>query len=259
MTSIAAFGDTSPPRQAQIARAVERAGHSLAVFLGDAVDEHGAIRRRRRMARWAHDLEPLRGRLAAIGGNHDYETGGGEVTGYAAALGSLDCGPRERLRFSVSVGGIHVVGLTIPKGAHAVPADDLTWCEAQFSRADPGDARVVAVHEPLYPVASRIGLSLDMVPASRDAFAGYLEHWKVLAVLCGHEHLYARRSLGPRLVQITSGGGGARPETAVFAQCDASSTVPHYVSLSRARGALTITAHALDGHDLDRIALPVAA
>jgi 3',5'-cyclic AMP phosphodiesterase CpdA len=254
MTPIALFGDTSPPHQAELARAIDRSGCDRAVFLGDAVDEHGYLRRRRRIARWTRDLMPLHGRLFAICGNHDFGDDG-DTAAYAAALEQLGCTAEMRFRFSFSHEGFHVLGLTIPRGAHAVTADDLSWCEREFKRGPAQHTRVVAVHEPLFPVAARIGLSLDVSPSSRDAFLAYLEHWRVSALVCGHEHLYSRRTVGAGVVQIISGGGGARAEVALIGQSDASAAEPHYVVLNPSPSGPVLSARSVAGEDLDRVHL----
>ncbi len=258
MTAVAVFGDTAPPTQARVAEAVARTHPDAVVFLGDAVDRHGRWAARRGLKRWVRDLAPLRGRLFAIGGNHDFEADGG-LSAYSAALDELDCPPARRQRFCVEFDGIRLVGLTVGHHANAVSHEDLRWCADAFADTPAGAAKVVAVHQPLFPIAGRIGVSLDADPARRDDFLAALRGWRVNAVVCGHEHLYARRWIGEGLLQIGSGGGG-RPEREGRVRPRRLHRRPaHFVTLTPVDGALGIAAWSPDGEPLDRFTLELAA
>ena len=254
MSAVAVFGDTAPPIQAGIAAAVAAAAPDAAVFLGDAVDRHGSWAERRGLRRWTRDLAPLAGRLYAIAGNHDFGSDGG-LDRYSAALEALGCTADRRERFSLELEGMHLVGVTVGHRRAAVAEADLDWCEDRFRRSATGAARILAVHQPLFPLAGRIGISLDAEPASRDALLGRLVAWGVRVVVCGHEHLYARRRIGGDIVQIGAGGGGASREKALFGHAECIANEPHYVVLSAERGQLTVTASAIDGRPLDRLTL----
>ena len=253
MTAVAVFGDTAPPLQARIAEAVAHAGPQAVVFLGDAVDRHGRFAGRGRK-RWIRDLGPLRDRMFAIGGNHDFDPDGG-LSGYAAALDELGCDATRRTRFRLDLDGLVLLGLTVPYGTNAVPSADLQWCEGEFATAPGGAARVVAVHQPLFPIAGRIGISLDADAESRDEFLVALRRWRVNAVVCGHEHLYARRWIAEGLMQIGAGGGGARNESAVIGHAEHTANQAHFVMLTPGDGTLGVTAWSADGDLLDRASL----
>lgn len=256
MSAVAVFGDTAPPIQAGIAASVAAANPDAVVFLGDAVDRHGAWAGRRGLQRWTRDLAPLEGRLYAIAGNHDFGSDGG-LDRYSAALETLRCPADRRERFALELDGIQLLGVTVGHRRAAVSADDLDWCDEHFRRSAPGAVKVLAVHQPLFPLAGRIGISLDADPENRDGLLSRLGAWGVRIVLCGHEHLYARRRIAPDIVQIASGGGGASAEKALFGHADCVANEPHYVVLTSQRDSLTVTASSIDGRLLDRFSVGV--
>lgn len=257
MTAVAAFGDTGPPLQARIAAAAAATRPDAVVFLGDAVDHHG-IRRAGRFRAWARDLAPVGANLMAVAGNHDFEEGGSPKR-LDAALRALGCPPERRFRFTFADERIHLVGISLPWPRAALTPQDLDWCQERFDAAEPSAVRVLALHQPLFPVAGRIGISLDAEPAARDTLLERLGRWDVRLVLCGHEHLYARREIGPGIVQVISGGGGAKGERAVFGHADVIADRPHFVLLTSTVDGVSLEARSADGDLLDRVALAVAA
>lgn len=256
MTVVAVFGDTAPPAQGRIAEAAARVRPEAVVFLGDAVDQHGRWSARRGLRRWVRDMTPLRDRLFAIAGNHDFDAGG-DLSGYMAALEELGCGPARRGRFRLDLEGLVLLGLTVPHGANAVAPEDLRWCEESFATAAAGAARVVAVHQPLFPIAGRIGISLDADPRRRDELLASMRAWRVDVVVSGHEHLYARRWIADGVLQIAAGGGGARSERAVFGHADHTANQEHFVVLVPGDGTLGVEARSADGDLLDRFSLEI--
>jgi hypothetical protein len=257
VTAVAAFGDTGPPLQARIAAAAAAARPDAVVFLGDAVDHHG-LRRARRFRAWSRDLAPVGPGLMAVAGNHDFEAGGSPAR-FDAALGNLGCPPERRFRFVFRDARIHLVGISLPWRHAALAPKDLDWCQEGFAAAEPSAVRVLALHQPLFPIAGRIGVSLDAEPAGRDTLLERLERWGVRLVLCGHEHLYARREIGPGILQVISGGGGAERERAVFGHADVVVEQPHFVLLVSTGDGASLEARNPDGDLLDRVALPAAA
>ena len=257
MTAVAAFGDTGPPLQARIAAAAAAARPDAVVFLGDAVDHHG-VRRARRFRAWTRDMAPVGSRLMAVAGNHDFEKGG-SPTRFEAALGTLGCTPERRLRFVFGDDRIHLVGISLPWRRGTLPPEDLDWCQGRFDAAEQSAVRVLALHQPLFPIAGRIGISLDAEPEGRDTLLARLERWGVRLVLCGHEHLYARREIGPGILQVISGGGGAAHERAVFGHADVVVDRPHFVLVTSSADGVSLEARSVDGDLLDRVALAAAA
>jgi len=74
-------------------------------------------------------------------------------------------------------------------------------------------------HDPAYPVSAHYKNSLDRFPETRDRLWELIDKYKVDAVFCGHEHIYARviidSSVNPRwknsVPQIIAGRAGAPP------------------------------------------------
>jgi 3',5'-cyclic AMP phosphodiesterase CpdA len=257
VTAVAAFGDTGPSLQARIAAAVAATRPDAVLFLGDAVDQHG-LRRAGRFRAWARDLAPVGAKLMAVAGNHDFEPGGTPER-FDAALRTLGCPPERRFRFTFADDRIHLVGISLPWRRAALAREDLDWCQERFDTADPSAIRVLALHQPLFPIAGRIGVSLDAEPAARDTLLDLLERWGVRLVLCGHEHLYARREIGPGILQVISGGGGAAREHAVFGHADVVSDRPHFVLIAATMEGVSLEARGAGGDLLDRVALAVSA
>jgi hypothetical protein len=197
-------------------------------------------------------------RLFVVAGNHDFERDGASSR-FESALQSLHCPPERRFRFCLGDAHVHLVGVSLPWRSAAVSSDDLHWCGQRFGAARRSAIRVFAVHQPLFPVAGRVGMSLDAEPAARDMLRRSLDAWGVRLVLCGHEHLYARRDISPGITQVISGGGGAQGERAVFGHADVVRPGPHFVVLTATGRGLTLEARTAEGHVFDRIALSEAA
>ena len=68
------------------------------------------------------------------------------------------------------------------------------WLE-QDLRENPNKNIFVFFHQPAWPASEKIGESLDVHPAERDALWRIFAKYNVKAVFSGHEHMYSRRKI----------------------------------------------------------------
>lgn len=237
---LVAFGDTDVGEQAALASCIAALRPPLSVFLGDATPLPPGIRKTIRLRRWRRTFSGLAQQSLEIRGNHD-----------PPEFGT----PGERsLRWIGD--SVVVVGISPPPEKHSVTNGLEGWLEEHLAPF-PNHYRVVCLHEPLFPCASRIGLSYDRDPRDRDVLLGIFERATVDLLLTGHEHAYVRRSIGQRrpLLQVTSGGGGAVLELSPLANVECFAPVHHFLEIREVDNRLFLRAATTAGVTIDAVAL----
>jgi len=253
---LAAFSDTSPPVQKRVARAVASHQADCVLFAGDAVDgSQGGLRRRRAFRRWEHEVRARLPHLIAVPGNHDFERDGALDLWHRHVNGSTGGrGPATVLR----AGPVTVAALAVGSGHHLDPEAVSDACDAISASDSP--YRILLVHEPLFPVASHIGSSLDARPQARDALTSALREAGVSLVVSGHEHAYSRRPLPPGdwAGQVTVGGGGANLERNAWADVPVFEPRHHVLLIDAEPDSALVRCVGLDGRLLDQFYLPTS-
>jgi len=127
----------------------------------------------------------------------------------------------QRLYFSFSRGGSHFIVLNTeePGLESRIAGKQREWLKRDLAAAKDASHIFIALHRPMYPVATHKGDSLDMYPAERDGLHQLFVQHRVTCVFEGHEHLYNRQTRDGVVYIITGGGGAplyATPENGGF-------------------------------------------
>jgi hypothetical protein len=124
--------------------------------------------------------------------------------------------------------------------------------------------KFVFFHEPAFPVSGHLGSSLDLHEAERDSLWEILVKFKVQAVFCGHEHVYARLLVDNRINdswvipirQIITGRAGAPPyrrsDIPYESNLEKFSRYNHFVKVEKEEDKIFYTVISLIGDTLDK-------
>ncbi len=144
---------------------------------------------------WKQVMEPILPKTYEIVGNHD-RTGGKVADQAWQAIFDLPTnGPAgfSKMVYSFDHANAHFVVLDTEKPReHDISSDQLDWLKKDLDQ-NKQSLTFVFFHEPAFPVGSKIGSSIDVHSANRDALWSILDSHNVTAVFAGHEHLFSRR------------------------------------------------------------------
>lgn len=146
---------------------------------------------------WKEIMGDLMKKTYVTVGNHDAE-GGEKARQIWREYFSLPInGPPgyEETVYSVDYENTHFVVLNtqFPE-PHKVSREQMQWLEYDLAQ-NIKENIFVFMHEPPFPVAQRIGESMDMFPEERDLLWDIFLANKVDAVFVGHEHIYSRKKI----------------------------------------------------------------
>lgn len=145
---------------------------------------------------WKKIDAPLLSKTYAAIGNHDNISGKGEKA-WQDAFNFPTNGPSgySETVYSLDFKNSHFVFLNSDhEKEHLVDGNQRTWLEQDLAKNKKENIFVI-VHEPAYPVSSKITESLDKNPGERDALWHILKKYDVTAVFSGHEHIMSRRKV----------------------------------------------------------------
>jgi hypothetical protein len=175
---------------------------SLVIGAGDLAGEYGP---QGPLVQVRQSLAPVLDRgvpfIPAIG-NHEKPPelfaelyAGASAARQAAADPVNECTADRELTFSFNWKGVHFVVLNPFKllDWHFDPAV-LDWLEQDLDQYASRPTFVVC-HLPAWPVSVYEGECLDRSPAQRNLFWQLLDEHGILAYICGHEHIYHRRTI----------------------------------------------------------------
>jgi len=154
------------------------------------------------------DVLPL---VKAIGAPVYFTTGNHEIRGSADNEDLYRKRVTGSLYYSFDYGSSHFIGLDseVVGQEHRITGDQLTWLQDDLKTATQKAKHLfVFLHEPLYPVSTHIGSSLDVYPEDRDRLQALMEQYHVDILFVGHEHLFDDSTHGG-VREIISGGAGA--------------------------------------------------
>jgi len=146
---------------------------------------------------WKKIDAPLLSKTYAAVGNHDNIKNKGEKA-WQDAFNFPPNGPSDYSEtvYSFDFKNSHFVFLNSNHGKeHIVNGDQRNWLEQDLAKSKKENIFVI-VHEPAYPVSSKMMESLDKNPSERDALWQILKKYDVTAVFSGHEHIVSRRKIG---------------------------------------------------------------
>lgn len=213
--------------------------------------------------RFLDDIADLKKAWFPVMGNHDSAGDGWEITREKVFYGG-----ETFYSFDACDSHFVVLDAFMPGQEYAVSGQQLTWLEDDLIRNTRPHV-FVFVHPPVYSLGWHRGGCLDKHPEQRDRLASLLVEHGVDVVFNGHEHSYASFAY-KGLRQVTTGGaGGHLRDLASFdeliteygydpAQISRWKTVKtlHYVLVSTADDAITVSAYDLEGKLIDRFVLP---
>lgn len=205
------FGDTRPngdPSRlritSEVARAMMADRPQFVLATGDYVDGGSSLAQtQQQWQRFFSSISPLLKPepvpVALAVGNHDVEGGMGGV--FEQYFG--------RRYFSFDSGDVHNIILDTEQGGQVGKIAGVQWDWLVQDLAAAANSRLIFVtlHQPLFPVSSHRGSSLDRYPPYRDRLHILFARYKVSAVFCGHEHLYNHQERDGVHYFITGGGG----------------------------------------------------
>lgn len=210
---------------------------------------------------------PLKDRVIAVPGNHDFDQASG-LEGWSQAFGNM--WPRDAHReggaswFLATMWDVRVIGLDTGQFANGVSDEQLDWLEGLSpSRIKP--PVIALAHSPLAPVSVHIGRALDHDTDRRDRLVAALDYLGVRLYLCGHEHLYAHRVIptpsGEPIHQLTLGGGGASSYQVMTPDVVHSVSSPHIALVDPVRDGVVVSVLDPKGDEIDvvRVNWPASA
>jgi predicted phosphodiesterase len=171
----------------------------LVIAVGDLLSScDGGAKCEEKLNNWKNVLGTLFFKTYVVMGNHD-RTGGNKADALWQKFFNLPTnGPTGYSEFAYSFDfkNTHFVVLDSEKPKERIVNDiQRTWLEQDLN-ANIKENTFVFIHDPAYPVSSKIGESLDDKPKERDALWNILAAHNVSAVFNGHEHIASRRKIG---------------------------------------------------------------
>jgi len=194
-----AWGGAMPSVFQTIIKEINLLNPAFVIELGDLVNMPTV----EEFKNYARIIEKLNAPLYLVMGNHD-----ANLALWAEIL-------KQKLYYSFDHQNSHFIVLN----PYLISNDEAKACNGRISETQfewlvedlkthkHDDHIFVFLHEPLYPVCSHIGSSLDVFPDERDKLAELLKNYNA-TVFCAHEHLYDKGSYNG-LTQIITAGAGA--------------------------------------------------
>lgn len=264
VSRLAVLSDTNPVMTARLTRMVVKHDPQVLLFAGDHHPTRFGVSHWSARS-WRRSIGvPLKDRVIAVPGNHDFDPESG-LEGWHRLFDAA--WPQEAHReggdswFLASLWDIRVIGLDTGPYARGVTDEQLTWLE----RLDPARIQepvIALAHSPLAPVSVHIGRGQDTDPVRRDRLIAALHRLGVRTYLCGHEHLYAHRTIAVAdhepIHQFTLGGGGASSYEVMTPGLIHSVSEPHVALIDVAGRGVTVTALDANGVELDVVHVPKA-
>lgn len=198
-------------------RQVELQQPEFIIFLGDLTSGSRGINTHRKMLlAWKDVVEQYNIPIYVVVGNHDVKTE--SSVGLVRSIFDI---PRNEssdimeLAYSFDYNNAHfvVIDTEAYTSPYRVSDAQLAWLKKDLGK-NKKELAFIFGHKPAYPVAFRIGDSLDKYPLERDVLWSVFTELGATAYFCGHEHLY-NSSIHDGVYQIITGGGGGFPRVLI--------------------------------------------
>lgn len=186
----------------------------LTVFAGDIVLGSGKFDVfKSQVDNFTNIMKPLASicKIYYTFGNHECENNGYEQ--YMAKLFNNPVNTEGRYKgffYSFDEENCHfvVIATNLHDEKNRISNEQMRLLELDLIKSRNAEHIFVVGHSPAFPVGPHVGSALDVDETSRDRFWALLEKYKVDAYICGHEHLYNRKSEG-NVYQLIVGTCGA--------------------------------------------------
>ncbi|MDO8682437.1 MAG: metallophosphoesterase [Armatimonadota bacterium] len=221
------FGDNRPLNEtgrqpkvlSRIVKEINLLSPRFSVHVGDSIygssDPKMVMKQYMEFAKTARLNAPMH----LVMGNHEITDSGSDLL-FKRML------KRKNLYYSFTYGASYfaVLDSEAPGQTSKIAGEQLEWLK-QDLRANRDKAhRFIFVHQPLFPVGSHRGDSLDRYPKDRRKLIEMLKENRVDAVFAGHEHLY-NKSVVEGITEYICGGSGAPMGKSVWG----TGKFPHYL------------------------------
>jgi len=254
---LAVLSDTNPVTTARLTRMVVEHDPRILLFAGDHHPTRFGVSRGSARG-WRRSIGvPLKDRVIAVPGNHDYDRHTG-LQEWFRAFEPMWPGDAHREGgaswFLATLWDIRIIGLDTGPYADTVSDEQLDWLE-NLNPARVKPPVIVLAHSPLAPVSVHIGRGLDHDTDRRNRLIEALDRLGVRLYLCGHEHLYAHRRIptpsGEPIHQLTLGGGGATSYQVMTPDVVHAVSSPHVALVDPVRDGVVVSVLDPKGEEID--------
>jgi hypothetical protein len=233
---------------------------SLIISTGDLVNSCDATKEcEEKFNTWKGVLGNFMPKTYPVQGNHDRTGKDKSDMAWQSSFALPTNGPPgfSELVYSFDFENSHFVFLDSDKPReNNITADQRTWLDQDLAKNSKENTFVI-IHEPAYPVSSKIGEALDVNASERNDFWNIITKRKVTAVFSGHEHIFSRKNISG-IYQFVVGNTETfnhefpKPGMAEYAYSN-----PHFLMVKVKGKEVGTTLYTPDGKELNTFNLPI--